>query len=265
MLQNSFVFPFYQKQIPIYNYTNHLIYCPLHHNKWLYNNESNPPKQKYTSLASSTGKNFYRNNNKLTQSSYGRKYYLSNGYDINKNPQKKKNYKINSKNENIIKNNKGIRVSSVEKNSYNNRIIERFINQYKTNPKKVLYDMNVIENKGLLQNSNSNWNNIKSASIKDNKKIIQNEKNYNDLPFLRNQIQDKNKKTQKKKKNFAQPCSETNIININNFINFFSDLNNLNNITYNNNNFNSNLINNNNNNINNLINNNNNKIQQKCL
>ncbi len=76
------------------------------------------------------------------------------------------------------------------------------------------------------------------------------------MPFLRNQIQDKNKNTLKKKKNFSQPSSETNIININNFINFFSDINN---ITYNNNyNSNNNLQQYVNNNIN--INNNNNNL-----
>ena len=54
-------------------------------NKWNYNYGSNQPKQKYTSLVSSTGKNFYRNSgNKLLQSSYGRKYFLSNEYDMKK-------------------------------------------------------------------------------------------------------------------------------------------------------------------------------------
>ena len=220
-------------------------------NKWTHNNDQNQPKQKYTSLASSTGKNFYRNPNKIIQSSYGRKYYLINGYDMNKNNKKKNN---------AIKN-KGLRVSSVEKNSLNNRIIERFINLYKTNDKKVLYEMGLIKNisnrgKKEVLNSNFNFNNIKSANIKDSKKLLQQEKNYNDLPFLRNQIQDKNKNTLKKKKNFSQPSSETNIININNFINFFSDINN---ITYNNNyNSNNNLQQYVNNNIN--INNNNNNL-----
>ena len=59
-------------------------------NKWNYCYNSNQPKQKYTSLASTTGAKFYRNSgNKLVQSSYGRKYFLSNGYDINKSSNKK--------------------------------------------------------------------------------------------------------------------------------------------------------------------------------
>ena len=38
---------------------------------------------------------------------------------------------------------KGFRVSSVEKNSLNNRMIERFINQYESDVKKDLYEMSV--------------------------------------------------------------------------------------------------------------------------
>ena len=115
-------------------------------NKWNYNYGSNQPKQKYTSLVSSTGKNFYRNSgNKLLQSSYGRKYFLSNEYYLNKN-QKKKNLKMTGKKDNGSEvRRKGLRVSSVEKNSLNNRIFERFINQYESNVKKVLYEMGVVK------------------------------------------------------------------------------------------------------------------------
>ena len=236
-------------------------------NKWSYNYGSNHAKPKYTSLAASTGKNFYRNStNKLIQSSYGRKYYLSNGYEMGKES-KKRNLKMISK-KGIEDRAKGLRVSSVEKNSLNNRIFERFINQYETNVKKVLYEMGVVKDiqessKRALKNSN-NWNNMKAASIKDKKKIKQGSKNYSDLPFLGNQNQEKGKNNQKKKKNYDysnnnEGNSETNIININNFFNFFSDINN---ITYNNNNPNYNSNNNNNNlhhfgNNNNNINNNN--------
>ena len=231
-------------------------------NKWSYNYGSNHAKQKYTSLAASTGKNFYRNStNKLIQSSYGRKYYLSNGYEMGKEP-KKRNLKMISK-KGFDDRAKGFRVSSVEKNSLNNRIFERFINQYETNVKKVLYEMGVVKDiqettkRGL---KNSNWNNMKAASIKDSKKK-QGGKNYSDLPFLGNQNLEKNKNAQKKKKNYGysnnEGNSETNIININNFFNFFSDINN---ITYNSNNpnYNNNNSNNNNNNLHHFGNNNNN-------
>ena len=231
--------------------------------KWNYNYGSNKQKQKYASLASSAGKTFYRNSgNKLIQSSYGRKYYLSNGYDINKDS-KKRNLKMVPKkgigNEDSYR---GLRVSSVEKNSLNNRIIERIINQYETNVKKVLYEIGVV--KDIQDSTNralksSNWNNGKSANIKETKKGKQGNKNYNNLPVLGNQNQERNKNILKKKKNigYAMPenSSETNIININNFINFFSDINN---VTYNNNNHIYNNSNNNNNNILNFGNNNNN-------
>ena len=227
--------------------------------KWNYNYNSQQPKQKYVSLASSTGKNFYRNTgNKLVQSSYGRKYYLSNGYEINKNA-KRKNLKMLTK-KGGDDNHRGKRVSSVEKNAINTRIIERFINQYEKNVKNVLFEMGVMKEikEPLNINSNNvNYNKINSASIKEIKKNKQGNKNINDLPFLGNQNQEKNKNILKKKKNFefsnqGNGCSETNIININNFINFFSDINN---ITYNNNNLNLNS-NNNNNNLRHFINNN---------
>ena len=233
-------------------------------NKWSYNYGSNHPKQKYTSLASSTGKNFYRNStNKIIQSSYGRKYYLSNGYELSKETKKRNLKMVSKKGVGNDDRYRGLRVSSVEKNAINNRIIERFINQYETNVKKVLYEMGVVKD---IQDStnralkNSNWNNIKSSNIKENKKIKQGSKNYSDLPFLGKQNQEKNKNILKKKKNYGysngEGNSETNIININNFINFFSDINN---VTYNNNNHNyiSNS-NNNNNNVHHFGNNNNN-------
>ena len=228
-------------------------------NKWNYNYGSNNQKQKYSSLAASTGKYFYRNStNKLVQSSYGRKYYINNGYDMNKD-QKKRNLKMISK-KGIDNRGKGLRVSSVEKNSLDNRFFERFINQCETNMKKVLYEMGVV--RGIQESiksglKNNNWNNLKSASIKDTKKIKQVNKNYSDLPFLGNQNFEKDKNQQKKKKNYgySKDNSETNIININNFINFFSDINN---ITYNNNNPNYNNSNNNNNNIHHHLGNNNN-------
>ena len=200
-------------------------------NKWNDNNNIHNQKQKYTPLAAATNKNFYRNsNNKMIQSSYGRKYYLSNGYEMGKES-KKRNLKMISK-KGIEDRAKGLRVSSVEKNSLNNRIFERFINQYETNVKKVLYEMGVVKDiqessKRALKNSN-NWNNMKAESIKDKKKIKQGSKNYSDLPFLGNQNQEKGKNNQKKKKNYGysnnnEGNSETNIININNFFNFFSD------------------------------------------
>ena len=229
-------------------------------NKWNYNYGSNQPKQKYTSLASSTGKNFYRNSgNKLLQSSYGRKYFLSNEYDLNKN-QKKKNLKMTGKKDNGSEvRRKGLRVSSVEKNSLNNRIFERFINQYESNVKKVLYEMGVVKDiQEDTKRKSQKWNSTKSS--KDIKKLKQGNKKSNDLPFLGSQNQDKNQNIQKKKKTigYSNPngCSETNIININNFINFFSDINN---ITYNNNNPNYNNINNIHHFLNNVNNNNNNK------
>ena len=59
--------------------------------KWNYNYDLNSNKPRFQAFASSTGKNFYRNSgNKLLQSSYGRKYFLSNEYDLNKNQKKNK-------------------------------------------------------------------------------------------------------------------------------------------------------------------------------
>ena len=238
-------------------------------NKWNENNNINNQKQKYTPLSVATNKNFYRNsNNKLIQSSYGRKYYLSNGYEISKEPKKKNPKLISKKALGIEDRTRGFRVSSVEKNSLNNRLIERFINQYESNVKKVLYEMGVMKNVPSTSKrdiKNSNWDVIKSENIKEEKKVNQSNKNINDLPFLGNQNQEKNKNIHKKKKNFGYSNgkggnSETNIININNFINFFSDFNN---ITYNNNNHNYNSNTNNNlqnfgnNNIKNINNNNN--------
>ena len=238
-------------------------------NKWNDNNNIHNQKQKYTPLAAATNKNFYRNsNNKMIQSSYGRKYYLSNGYEMSKEPKKKNQKIISKKTMGIDDKNRGFRVSSVEKNSINNRLIERFINQYESNMKKVLYEMGVmkeVQESSKKDLKNSNWDIIKSANIREEKKVNQGNKNFSDLPFLGNQNQEKYKNIHKKKKNYGYSNekggnSETNIININNFINFFSDFNN---ITYNNNNHNYNSNNNNiqhfgSNNVNNNNNNNNN-------
>ena len=231
-------------------------------NKWNYCYNSNQPKQKYTSLASNTGAKFYRNSgNKLVQSSYGRKYFLSNGYDINKSSNKK-NLKMSVKRGGGYDGGrgKGFRVSSVEKNSLNNRMIERFINQCESDVKKALYEMGVakkIQDSSKKQSQNSNWNNIQSSIFKEGKKAKQYNKYSNNLPFLGSQNLDKKNNLQKKKRNFGYKnsggCSETNVININNFFNFFSDMNN---ITYNNNMLNFNSNNNNNNFINQIINNN---------
>ena len=232
-------------------------------NKWNYCYNLNQPKQKFTSLASSTGTRFYRNaGNKLIQSSYGRKYYLSNGYDINK-ISNKKNLKMFSKKGGggYETRPKGYRVSSVEKNSISNRMIERFINQYESNVKKALYEMGLtknIQDNSNKQTSNSNWNTIQSGVIKDSKKVKQNNKYSDGLPFLGIQNQERKSSIQKKKRNFGYKksgdCSETNVININNYFNIFSDMNN---ITYNNNILNFNSNNNSNNNIiNQIINNN---------
>ena len=118
--------------------------------KWNYNYESNSNSnsninnQKINGFASSTGTNFYKGKN--IKSSYGRKFRVNNGYQVKGNSQKK-NIKINSKN-NLIENKNSERVQSVkvsdsleEKSGLNNnnRLIERFFNQYETNVKKVLY------------------------------------------------------------------------------------------------------------------------------
>ena len=226
--------------------------------KWNYNYDLNPNKHRFNAFASSTGKNFYRNSNgKTTQSSYGRKYYMSNGYILNKNNDKR-NLKMSSKNypERV----KSVRGTSVEKNALNNRIIERFINQYENKVKKVLYEIGVVGNIKEKINkplSSTHINNYKSLNSKSSLKSNQSDRNINNLPFLGTQNPDSNKhNNQKHKKAYGysnlNSCSETNIININNFINFFSDANN---ITYNSNNNNINNIgnnifhNNNNNNI----------------
>ena len=156
---------------------------------------------------------------------------------------------------------KGFRVSSVEKNSINNRMIERFINQCESNVKKALYEMGItkkIQDISTKQSSNSNWNKMQSGYFKEIKKMKQNNKYSDGLPFLGKQNQDRKSSIQKKKRNFGYrksgDCSETSVININNYFNFFSDMNN---ITYNNNILNFNSNNNSNNNIiNQIINNN---------
>ena len=227
--------------------------------KWNYNYALNSNKPRFNAIASSTGKNFYRNSGgKAIQSSYGRKYYMNNGYTIKRNNEKK-NIKMNSKN-NIHERVRSVRGTSVEKNALNNRLIERFINQYETKVKKVLYEMGVvgkIKEKISKPLSSNHINNYKSLSSKNSIKSNHSERNYNDLPFLGNQNPEVNKHNlQKYKKIYGytnlNSCSETNIININNFINFFSDANNA---TYNSNNNINNFVynhfqNNNNNNQN---------------
>ena len=240
--------------------------------KWNYNYnyELNNNKPKFNAFAYSTGKNFYRNSGgKTTQSSYGRKYYMNNGYN-----NAKKNLKMNSKNS-LPERVKSVRGVSAEKNALNNRLIERFINQYETKVKKVLYEMGVVGNvkEKISKPMSSNHNNYKSLSSKNTIKSNSNQRNYSNLPFLGNQNPEANKHNlQKLKKIYGHTnsnlnsCSETNIININNFINFFSDANN---VTYNSNNnlnsltnnhFNNNNNNNNNNNANNNLNNANNNL-----
>ena len=63
---------------------------------------SNLVDQKFNGFVSSTGTSFYKG--KITQSSYGRKYRVNNGYKLKGNSQKK-NLKINSKN-NLVENKK---------------------------------------------------------------------------------------------------------------------------------------------------------------
>ena len=223
----------------------------LANSKWNYKYESNSnqPKNKFASLASSTGKDFFRNStNNLVQSSYGKKNFFNktnnngyNGYQSHKNLKKKNLKMIVKKGISYRVPDGGLRVTSVEKNSMKKRIIERFVNQYESNVKKVLYEMGVVKdiqdstNQGL---KNYNWNTMKSSSTKGAKKIIHD----NDLPILSNQKQNSDKckdkviNELKKRSNngHTDSNSETNIININNFINFFSDANNI--TTYNNNN-----------------------------
>ena len=83
----------------------------LANSKWNYKYESNSnqPKNKFASLASSTGKDFFRNStNNLVQSSYGKKNFFNktnnngyNGYQSHKNLKKKK-FKNDSKKGYII-------------------------------------------------------------------------------------------------------------------------------------------------------------------
>ena len=232
--------------------------------KWNYNYNyaqnsnlnSNLNSQKINGF-SSTAQNFYKG--KITQSSYGRKYRINNGYKLKGNSQKK-NLKMNSKNS-LIENKIPERVRSVrggnsleQKNALENRIIERIFNQYETNVKKVLYEMGVVGNvkeKIPTPLSRSNNNNIKSFNSKNS---IKTKNDKNNLPFLNQNQPDTNKiNLQKPKKVYGysslNPSSETNIININNFINFYSDANNINYNTNNNNNLNNNNYNNHFNNI----------------
>ena len=231
--------------------------------KWNYNynyrkNNNLNEKQKFNGF-SSTGTNFYKG--KMAQSNYGRKFRVNNNGNKYKGYSQKKNLKMNSKNS-LIENKIPERVLSVrggnsieQKKALNDRIIERFFNQYETNVKKVLYEMGVVGNikdKISTPLSRSNNTNIKSLNTKNIFK--KNEKNYDNLPFLNSQNPENKNTLQKPKKiygypnnNNLSPSSETNIININNFINFYSDANNITNNTNNNNLMNSNNLMNNNN------------------
>ena len=234
--------------------------------KWDSNYDPNAIKTKFNSFASSTGKNFYRYSGKGSQGKIARKFYMNKGYNNNSNKNSiiNKNTKMNQKN-NFPERVKSVRGNSIEKNAMNNKLIERFINQYETKVKKVLYEIGVVGNikEKMSKPLSSNHNNYKSLSSKNTLKSSHNDKNNSNLPFLGNNPppnHDINKhKMQKVKKMYGysnvNSCSETNIININNYINFFSDANN---IAYNYNNNVNNIGNNNNynNNNNNNINNN---------
>ena len=232
--------------------------------KWNNNYDSNPNSnsnintQKINGFASSTGTNFYKGKN--IQSSYGRKFRVNNGYQFKGNSQKK-NIKINSKN-NLIENKNSERVQSVKVSdsledksglNNNNRLIERFFNQYETNVKKVLFEMGVVGNikdKIITPLSRSNNNNIKSYNTKSLTRV---KSDKNNLPILNNQNLQDNKITLHKTNkiygfsNF-NPSSERNIININNYINFYSHGNHM---TYNSNSHN-NIMKYNNNHFNNI-------------
>jgi tRNA A-37 threonylcarbamoyl transferase component Bud32 len=223
--------------------------------KWNYNynygsnqnSNSNLNSQKFTAYASSTGNNFYKG--KITQSSYGRKFKVGNGYRFRGNSQKKnlkmtpkKNMGENKLTERVKSVGGGGGVNSLEQKS--NKIIEHFFNHYESNVKKVLYEMGVvgsIKDKVTTPLSRGNNNEFKIF----NKKTYKSKNEYNNLPFLNKQNKISDKIDIEKQKNIfgnqnLNPSSETNIININNYINFYNDPNN---ITYNNNN----LINSNNN------------------
>ena len=230
--------------------------------KWNFNynygDNNNTKKTKFKSFASSTGTNFYRNSvGKNIQSSYGRKLYMNNEYNLNKNSSKK----INSKN--FPERVKSVREISVNKNALNNKLFDRFINNYEIKAKKALYEVEVMDKMKDRSNnkplSSNNHNNFKYFNSKSSKKANSIEKMYSDLPFLGSNKEENKQNLKKTKKiygnNKINSCSETNIININNFINFFSDENSF---TYNyNNNINNNLRNNNFINDNNNNNNNN--------
>jgi len=218
--------------------------------KWNYkynynsNSNSNINTQKINGFASSTGTNFYKGK-MATKSSYGRKFRVNNnGYRFKENSRPKNNVKMNSKT-NMVENKLPERVRSVrgsatsfeQKNDLNNRLMERFFNQYQTSVKKVLYEMGVVGNikdKMTTPISRSN-NNIKAFNTKN---TLRTKSDKNNLPFLNSQNPHDNKMNIDKPKKLydysnLKPSSETNIININNYINFYGDPNN---ITYNSNN-----------------------------
>ena len=214
--------------------------------KWNYNENSNKPR--FNAFAS-TGKNFYRRaEGKEVKSSYGRKYYKNNGYNLNKN-NLKNDFKMNYRN-NIHERVKSVHRTSLEKRNLNDKFIERFINQYETKVKKVLYEMGIV---GDIKEKNNKPSNSQNPNFKT--KSIGSERNYSNLPFLGNQNHEQNKHNLQKFKKIngysnLNSCSETNIININNFINVFSDANS-NTFTYNSNNIarNNHFNNNGNNNL----------------
>ena len=213
--------------------------------KWDSNNERSGIKQKFNSFASSTVKNFYRYSGKMSQSSYGRKFYTNKGYTINKN-NSNSNIRASQKNSSMPERVKSVRGNSIYKSTLNNKIITKFINQYETKVRKVLYEMGVVGDVKETPNKplSSNINNYKSLSSKNTLKAYPNERNNNNLPFLgnnpHNEINKQNLQRLKKLYGYTNlnSCSETNIININNFINFYSDINNITNSYSNNNNIN---------------------------
>ena len=210
-------------------------------------------QQKFNGF-SYTGTNFYKG--KASQSSYNRKFRVSNGYKL-KTSSQKKNLKMTSKNS-IVENKIPERVRSVrggssleQKNVLDNKIFEHFFNQCETNVKKVLYEMGVVGNikdKSRVSLSKSNNTNLRNFGNKNYSSKKNNDKNSNNLPFLNAQNQPNNEPKKVYGYPNMNPSSETNIININNFINFYSD-------AHNNLGYSTNTNNMNNNNINNINNN----------
>ena len=235
------------------NYANKVNFNSTNY-KWNYNYGVNQQKQKFSGLASSTGTNFFKapGNNKFNQNSYSKKYsYNLNNNNPNYNPKsnsQKKNIKIYAKNKEnsaLPERIKSVRGNSVQKEDLNNKLIERFINQYENKVKKVLSEIGSVgkvkENNNPVSRSNSKQKHFSSKNpLKMNNDINNNDRNYNNLPFLPLDQQHKNiNSNQKPHKIYGYPnlnsCSETNII-INNYYNFFNDANNTYNYLINSNN-----------------------------